>query len=76
LYQGLTLDQKFFVSVVAQINAPFLQEYVNQTLTTSEEFENYFQTINQQVENADANLFEPSLNILDEMIASIVVIEK
>ncbi|MBL8090505.1 MAG: hypothetical protein KF758_17580 [Anaerolineales bacterium] len=76
LYQGLTLDQKFFVSVVAQVNAPFLQEYVNQTLTTPEEFENYFQTINEQVENADANSFEPSLNILDEMIASIVIIEK
>jgi hypothetical protein len=29
LYQGLTLDQKFFVSVVAQVNAPFLQEYIN-----------------------------------------------
>jgi len=76
LYQGLTLDQKFFVSVVAQINAPFLQEYVNQNLSTPEEFENYFQTINEQVENADANSFEPSLNILDEMIASIVIIEK
>ena len=76
LYQGLTLDQKFFVSFIAQVNAPFLQEYVNQTLSTPEEFENYFQTINEQVENADANLFEPSLTILDEMIASIVIIEK
>lgn len=76
LYQGLTIDQKFFVSVVAQVNAPFLQEYVNQPLTTPEEFENYFQTINQQVDNADASSFEPSLNIFDELISSMVIIEK
>lgn len=76
LYQGVTADEKFFVSVVAQVDAPFLQEYVNQILTTPEEIKNYFQTINEHVENADANSFEPSLTILDEMIASMVIIEK
>ncbi|MBL8099275.1 MAG: hypothetical protein JNK81_08835 [Anaerolineales bacterium] len=76
LYQGLTLDEKFFVSVIFNINAPFLQEYVNQPLTTPEEFENYFQTINDRVNTADANLFEPPLNILDELISSIVIVKK
>ncbi|MFN3491417.1 MAG: hypothetical protein ACK40V_04265 [Anaerolineales bacterium] len=76
LYQGLTLDENFFVSVIFNINAPFLQEYVNQPLTTLEEFENYFQTLNERVNTADANLFEPPLNILDELISSIVIVKK
>jgi len=76
LYQGLTLDQKFFVSVVATVNVPFLQEYVNQSLTTPEQFETYFQTINERVNTADANSFEPSLSLLDELISSIVIVQK
>lgn len=76
LYQGLTLDQKFFVSVIANVDAPFLQEFVNQPLTTPEDFETYFQTINERVNTADANSFEPSLNILDELISSIVIVPK
>lgn len=76
LYQGLTLDEIFFVSVVATINAPFLQEFVDQPLTTQADFETYFQTINERVNSADANSFEPSLHMLDELISSIVIVQK
>ena len=45
-------------------------------LTTHEEFETYFQTVNDLVETSNGDQFTPSLTLLDELIASIVVLEK
>lgn len=76
LYQGITNDEKYFVSVIFTINAPFLADLVDAPLTTQEEFENYFQIINERVNTANPNDFEPSLTMLDSLISSIVILEK
>lgn len=76
LYQGITDDEKYFVSVVFVIEAPFLNDLVNVPLTTNEEFENYFQTVQERIKNASPDDFQPSLAILDELVSSIVIVEK
>lgn len=76
MYQGVTNDGKFFVSFIMLVDAPFLSEYVGQTLTTPEEFETYFQDVNNLVETSSGDQFTPSLNALDELISSIVILEK
>jgi hypothetical protein len=76
LYQGMTNDEKYFVSFVFRVDAPFLADLVNLPLTTQEDFENYFPSVHNRVAEANADDFVPSLNILDELISSIVVIEK
>lgn len=76
LYQGITNDEKYFVSVVFVVDAPFLADLVNIPLTTNEEFENYFQTVQERIKNAQANDFQPSLSMLDALVSSIVIVEK
>lgn len=76
LYQGITNDEKYFVSVVFVIDAPFLTDLVNVPLNTNEEFENYFQTVQDRIKNASPNDFQPSLSMLDELVSSIVIVEK
>lgn len=76
MYQGVTNDEKYFVSLVMTVQAPFLAEYIDQPLTTSEEFETYYQIVNERVNSASPDEFEPSLAALDELTASIAVLEK
>ncbi|MFN8435428.1 MAG: hypothetical protein U0V18_15490 [Anaerolineales bacterium] len=75
MYQGVTNDGKFFVSFIMLIDAPFLDEYVGQSLTTPEEFDTYFQNVNNLVETSSGDQFNPSLNALDKLISSIVILE-
>lgn len=76
LYQGITNDEKYFVSVVFVVDAPFLADLVGVPLTTNEEFENYFQTVQDRIKNANPNDFQPSLMMLDALVSSIVIVEK
>lgn len=76
LYQGITNDEKYFVSVVFVVDAPFLADLVNVPLTTNEEFENYFQIVQDRIKNANPNDFQPSLMMLDALVSSIVIVEK
>jgi len=76
MYQGVTSDGKYFISFVMLVDAPFLAPYVGKTLNTSEEFESYFQEVNNLVETSSGDQFTPSLNILDELVSSIIVLEK
>ena len=77
MYQGITADEKYFVSFLIPVDAPFLSEFVGAPMaTTPEEFEAYYQTVNERINNAAPDEFNPSLAALDELIASIVVIEK
>lgn len=75
LYQGITDDEKYFVSVVFVVDAPFLADLVNLPLTTNEEFESYFQTVQERIKNANPNDFQPSLMMLDSLVSSIIIIE-
>lgn len=77
IYQGITADEKYFVSFLIPVDAPFLSEFVGVPMaTTSEEFEVYYQAVNERINNAAPDEFSPSLAALDELIASIVIIEK
>ena len=76
MYQGVTDDEKFFVSFIMSVDAPFLAGFIGQTLTTPEEFETYYQTVNAQVESATGGQFAPSLIALDELISSIIILEE
>jgi hypothetical protein len=76
MYQGFSNDGKYLVSVLIPINLPFLADLLNQELTTSEEAEIYFTKVDERVNAASPTDFEPPLNTLDEMIASLFVTEK
>jgi hypothetical protein len=76
LYQGITNDEKYFVSFIIKVDAPFLGKYIGKPLTSNEEFASFYGTINQLIETSNGDQFSPSLNALDELIQSLVVIEK
>lgn len=76
MYQGITADEKYFVSFLVPVNAPFLSEFIGVPLaTTSEEFDAYYQKVNERINNAAPDEFTPSLNAIDEIISSIVIVE-
>lgn len=76
MFQGVTSDEKYFVSFIMTVQAPFLAEYINQPLATVEEFEAYYQIVNERVNTSNPDAFEPALTALDELVASIVVNQK
>lgn len=77
MYQGITADERYFVSILIPVNAPFLSEFIGVPLaTTSEEFDAYYQKVNERVNTAAPDEFTPSLNAIDELISSIVIVEK
>lgn len=77
LYQGVTADEKYFVSFIIPIQAPFLSEFIGVPLAaTSEEFSIYYQQVNERINAASPDEFTPSLSAVDELISSIVVVEK
>ena len=76
MYQGVTNDGKYFISFIMFVDAPFLAPYVGKALTTPEEFETYFQEVNNLVETSSGDQFTPSLNMLDALVSSIVILEK
>lgn len=76
MYQGITNDGKYFISVVLAVNLPFLADLVGVPLNTAEEADAYFRTVDERTNTANPTDFVPSLEMLDELISSIVVIEK
>jgi hypothetical protein len=76
MYQGVTDDEKYFLSFVVSVDAPFLAQYVDQPLTSAGEFETFYQNINNLIETADGDQFAPALHVLDELIASIFIVER
>lgn len=75
LYQGVTDDDKYFVSFIMTVDAPFLAEYVGQPSNTVEEFESFYGNINNLVDTAGGDQFSPSLDLLDVLISSIVILK-
>jgi hypothetical protein len=76
MYQGVTNDEKYFVSFLIDVDAPFLAQYVDQPLTTIEDFESFYQNINSLIDTAGGDQFTPSLVVLDELVSSMIVIER
>jgi hypothetical protein len=76
MYQGITNDEKYFVSFLIPVDAPFLSEFIGVPLaTTPEEFDAYYQSVNERVNTAAPDEFTPSLHEIDELISSIVIVE-
>ncbi len=77
MYQGMTTDGKYFVSLILPVEAPFLNEFLNQPIQmTEEEFNAHYQAVNERINSAAPDEFVPSLTAVDEMIASITITEK
>lgn len=75
MYQGVTSDEQYFISVIMTVDAPFLAEFIGQPLISPQDFETYYQNVNSRVESASGEEFSPSLSALDELISSIVILE-
>lgn len=76
MYQGVTDDEKYFLSFLISVDAPFLAPYLNQPLTTVEEFESFYSNVNTLIDTSAPDQFTPPLDILDELVSSIVISEK
>lgn len=76
MYQGVTSDEKYFVSFIITVDAPFLAEFVGQQLTSAQDFETYYQNVNSRVESAAGEEFSPSLTALDELTSSLIILEE
>ena len=76
MYQGVSNDGEYFISFIMFVDAPFLAPYVRKALNSPEEFETYFQEVNNLVETSSGDQFTPSLNMLDALVSSIVILEK
>lgn len=75
LYVGLTSDGKYLVSVVTNVNAPFIADLATGALfTTQEEATANTTAINDRLNAASPEDFSPSLAILDALVQSIIVL--
>jgi len=77
MYQGVSPDGKYFVSLILPVEAPFLSEFTSQSeQMTEEEFNAYYKAVNERINNAASDEFNPTLDAIDEMISSIAITEK
>lgn len=77
LYQGLTLDGQYMVTLIANIDAPFLEDLATgQPFTTNDEIIAYKNLVNNRLNTADPNQFNPPLSMLDRLVSSITIISK
>lgn len=75
LFVGLAADGKYLVSVVSNVNAPFIADLATGALfTTQEEATANTTAINDRLNAASPEDFSPSLAILDALVQSIIVL--
>lgn len=74
-FQGFTDDGLYYVSIILPVNHPSLPAYDQVTLDDAfaENFENYVAGIRVQLEAESDNSFLPSLVLLDQLVASLLV---
>ena len=72
LYQGLSADGKYLVTVLLDVEAPFVADLATgQPITSQEMGDAYLQMLNARVNSAQAGEFVPSLDVLDGLVQSI-----
>ncbi|MFN8413594.1 MAG: hypothetical protein U0Z26_14510 [Anaerolineales bacterium] len=77
LYQGLTTDGKYIVTMIAQVDAPFLADLATgQPFASNEEALTYKNLVNDRLNTASPDQFSPSLTLVDKVIASIIITNK
>lgn len=81
IYQGISTDGKYYVSVIMPVTMPFLNETISliatqaASITTPVPQELLLLPILQKLQSADDADFSPSLAVLDEMVASLKLAE-
>ncbi len=76
-YQGFTDDGKYYISIIFPVNHPDLPhpEMVNME-EIAQDYEAYRDGIVAQLESESGNTFVPSLVLLDELVASLTVLDQ
>jgi hypothetical protein len=74
-YQGLTTDRQFYVSVFFPLYISILPDaiQVDDWDAFSRQYQTYLKDIIREVEELDSEDFEPDLDLLDELVQSMVV---
>lgn len=77
LYQGLSQDGQYMVSFVTSVDAPFISDLATgQAFNSEDEATTYKSQLNDRLNTADPNQFNPPLTTLDALVSSIVIIKK
>lgn len=77
LYQGLTTDGKYLVTVLMQPDAPFIEDLATgEPITSNEAGDAYLITLNERINAAQPADFAPSLEILDGLVRSLRILEQ
>ncbi|HEY5913573.1 MAG TPA: hypothetical protein VJA21_23545 [Verrucomicrobiae bacterium] len=76
IYQGITANQKYLVTVVLETDAPFIADLATGApFTSGPEADAYVKTLNARINSAQPGEFSPSLDTFDQLIQSLGVVE-
>ena len=77
LYQGLSQDGQYMISFITNVDAPFISDLATgQAFNSDDEATSYKNQLNDRLNTADPNQFNPPLTTLDALVSSIVIIQK
>jgi hypothetical protein len=77
IYQGLTADEMYLVTVLLGTDAPFVADLATGEPIMSQEIGGaYLIDLNQRINAAQAADFSPSLGTLDGLVQSLNIIEQ
>lgn len=77
LYQGLSADGQYMVSFLTSVDAPFIADLATgQAFNSDEETTAYKNQLNDRLNTANLNQFNPPLTMLDALVSSILIIKK
>ena len=77
LYQGISQDGQYVVSFITSVDAPFIADLATgQAFTSDSEATAYKDQLNERLNTANPNQFNPPLTTLDALVSSIVIINK
>ena len=76
LYQGLTADEKYLLTVILGTDAPFAADLATgQPITSQETWAEYERQLSERMDAALPADFTPSLDVLDSLVQSIHITE-
>ena len=77
LYEGLTADEKYLLTVVLRTDAPFVKDLVSQQpITSQDQASAHLAAVNDRLNAAKPADFSPSLDMLDALVKSLSVLEQ
>ncbi len=77
LYQGISQDGQYLVSFITSVDAPFIADLATgQAFNSDSEATAYIDQLNERLNTADPNQFNPPLTTLDALVSSITILNK